>query len=855
VTIRKKLIFAFLLILFEFCVGAYFSTSVFENMLVKFIGQESALLAHEALDKVDRVIHSRIEEGRVLSKGMLLQEAVKESNLEFEKMGDAQAMEAVIDLRDKDWIATSEDELSPFMQDILSQPLSKQLSERIAFYQKQYGYNLIGEIFITNRYGANVAQTGKTSDYRQDDEAWWQAAKAEGVYISDVKYDESAHVQAIEICVRIDGVNEEFLGVIKIVLNVRQIADIFKELEDEKEIIGQSTQNITEFELITADYKYIYATEKHHQIGSKVEEAIIQNVPASVKAGRNYWFKEDDSSRQDRNLYAFARSNGFRDYKGLGWILVIEQKADEILAPVKKAQNIIILLLLIAGAFVILTGVIVYRMVTIPLMKLTQAAIKIGDGNLGIRIESESKDEIGTMARVFNDMVDKLKKSYTGLEEKVQERTAELQASQEYSRSIIETATDAFVGIDNKGVVIDWNHQAVMIFGWTRFEAIGRPLADTIIPVQYREAHKKGMERFLETGEGPVLNRRVELTALHRDGHEFPIELTIWAIQSNGDYRFNAFIHDITNRKASEKALQESEKRFKAIYEGSNDAVMLLTPEGFFDCNKRTLEMFGFETKEEFCRTHPSDVSPPFQANGLNSFSEAQQRIQTAFEKGFHQFEWLHRRKNGEVFSAEVLLSAFDFEGRHVLQATVRDISERKKTENQLRHLYQAVEQSPNSIVITDTAGNIEYVNSKFIQVTGYSKEELIGRSPRILKSGQTPPQEYEKLWKTISSGEEWRGTLCNRKKSGELYWESVAISPMKSERGEITHYLGIKEDITDQKKMADDLQVNFEDLKQFQQATIDRENKMIELKKEINELSRQTGRPLPYDLSFLEPE
>jgi PAS domain S-box-containing protein len=135
----------------------------------------------------------------------------------------------------------------------------------------------------------------------------------------------------------------------------------------------------------------------------------------------------------------------------------------------------------------------------------------------------------------------------------------------------------------------------------------------------------------------------------------------------------------------AEADLRESESRFKSIFEGSNDALMLLDEKGFFDCNPCTLEMFGFKDKEEFTRIHPADISPPNQPDGKESFPAAQERIKTAFEQGSNRFEWVHRKKNGEDFPAEVLLSAFSLNGKQVLQATVRDISKRKQAEESLR--------------------------------------------------------------------------------------------------------------------------------------------------------------------------
>jgi len=140
-----------------------------------------------------------------------------------------------------------------------------------------------------------------------------------------------------------------------------------------------------------------------------------------------------------------------------------------------------------------------------------------------------------------------------------------------------------------------------------------------------------------------------------------------------------------------------------------------------------------------------------------------------------------------------------DFHG-HVGVAI--DITDRKRAEEDLRLLSRAVEQSPASVVITDLSGNIEYTNPKFTEVTGYTCAEALGKNPRILKSGEKPAEEYRELWQTITSGEEWRGEFHNKRKNGELYWESASICPIRDATGRPAHYIAVKEDITERKRM-----------------------------------------------------
>ena len=131
---------------------------------------------------------------------------------------------------------------------------------------------------------------------------------------------------------------------------------------------------------------------------------------------------------------------------------------------------------------------------------------------------------------------------------------------------------------------------------------------------------------------------------------------------------------------------------------------------------------------------------------------------------------------------------------------------DRKQTEEKIRQLSQAVEQSPVTIVISNINGDIEYVNSKFVETTGYQLEEVIGKNPRVLKSGYTSPKEYQELWNTLAAGKEWHGEFHNKKKDGTLFWESATISPILNAEGKTTHYIAIKEDITHRKKVEKEL-------------------------------------------------
>ncbi|MDO9537143.1 MAG: PAS domain S-box protein, partial [Thermoplasmata archaeon] len=293
-----------------------------------------------------------------------------------------------------------------------------------------------------------------------------------------------------------------------------------------------------------------------------------------------------------------------------------------------------------------------------------------------------------------------------------------------------------------------------------------------------------------------------------------------------------------SGKTGKKKNITSSDERYKILFESSSDAIMLLDSNRFFDCNKATLEMFG-QTREEFIKLHPSEISPPTQPNGKDSRTEADEKIAVAFKKGTNKFEWMHMRKNGVVFPAHVWLTAFPLKGKKVLQATVRDITElkeaqseleshrlslvtligertdnfmkemadRKKAEIEVRRLIKAVETSFNAIALFDMDMNITYVNNSFCKLSGASMSQLVTMNAADFIPEESLIPLSDAVIRAIDGEEINQIDVKVKNAQGEEFWVAIAGSVLFAENGEPNGMLAIINDITERKNILEALQ------------------------------------------------
>ena len=257
-------------------------------------------------------------------------------------------------------------------------------------------------------------------------------------------------------------------------------------------------------------------------------------------------------------------------------------------------------------------------------------------------------------------------------------------------------------------------------------------------------------------------------------------------------------------RRSTEEALRTAEEQYRLLFENSPQPMWVVDRETlrYLAANDAAVEHYGY-SRDEFLSMHVGQLRP---AEDFAAVQRAIPNVNAGLEK--HGL-WRHLKKDGTLIHVDIATHTLTFKGRSAWLVLAYDVTDRLRAVETLRKLSRAVEQSPVSVVITDTHGAIEYVNPKFTRVTGYSSAEVLGLNPRILKSGELSPEVYREMWKTITAGGEWRGELHNRKKDGELFWEFASISPILDEEGKITHFIAIKEDITGRKLLETQLRAS----------------------------------------------
>ncbi|HYM49038.1 MAG TPA: PAS domain S-box protein [Candidatus Limnocylindrales bacterium] len=390
-----------------------------------------------------------------------------------------------------------------------------------------------------------------------------------------------------------------------------------------------------------------------------------------------------------------------------------------------------------------------------------------------------------------------------GTQEALQRQGADLMAARaaqgEYVRrlrSIFDSALDAVVTMDAQGRITDWNAMAERIFGWSRSEAVGRLVAETIMPERHVTAHRRGLELFLETGTAPALNQRLELEARHRDGHEFPIELSISATASGSGYVFSAFARDLTERRRDEEAV----RRLAAIVECSTDAIISTDLEGkLLSWNAAAERLYGY-TAEEVLGKSIALIDGPESADQTAVNIERVKQGLTV-----DQQDTVRRRKDGSLVDVSISMAPLtDGHGRIIaITGMTRDVSATKRAGRALRaseeRYRRIVETAFEGVWMIDAHAMTTFVNRQMADMLGYTVEEVIGRQVHdfLDADGRALFADTQQLrLEGVSAQHEVRYL----RKDGSYAWALVGVSPNFDATGTYVGALAMVTDITERR-------------------------------------------------------
>lgn len=386
-----------------------------------------------------------------------------------------------------------------------------------------------------------------------------------------------------------------------------------------------------------------------------------------------------------------------------------------------------------------------------------------------------------------------------------------LKKSESRFRELIELAVDGILIGSSEGTIIEANTYMVKLTGRTHENLIGINISELFKPNVLK--NKPLRYDLLKKGNTVISERDI----LRSDGEIIPIEMHT-KMMPDGTYQ--SIYRNITERKKAEETLRQSEEKYKSLVESTSDIIWETNHEGLYTYVSPQFESILGYTPDDTLGKSPYDFITNELLSEINASIDPPREITTPFYLLVNKF----KHRDGHLVYFETSgVPVYDQAGKLTgYRGMSRDISKRHLAEKELHKLSAVVQQSPNSIIITDLEGKMEYINPSACRISGYSYEELIGKSPSIFKSGETPKEDYTSLWANIKSGKEWKGVFSNKKKNGEYFYESAAILPIKDTEGVITHYLAIKEDISNRLKAEEALKESEERYRKLFEASPD---------------------------------
>lgn len=440
--ISQKLILSYVLIGLMIGGVGFVTINFTKDALIKLEGQESINVSNEIRATLLNELEYRMVESKELAHHKIVLDEIKKSNSFFDSQSDP---ELLIESRESQWRNNFSEEIN-FMFYISNNQASELLLQKLNFYKNEFDSEIFAEIFITNAYGVNVAQTGQTSDYIQNDETWWKESKQNSLHISDIDFDESSGVYSIDISQKITDSSGNFLGVTKAVLNTDEL---FQLLENSK----RTSHSNIEIYLVDEQNNILFTTSKNPFMKSELGNSNIDGYGLIENESR--FISISDSQTDD-----------FKDNLGLN--IIVEHNPKDIFTDIDSLIWIIGFILLLVTVTAIGAGLLIARSIGIPLKILSNSSDKLANGILDESVNVYSDDELGELGKKFEHMRLKLKLKNEDLKSELKIRAKRLS---DYKNAIDKHALVSIT--DKKGNIIYVNEKFCDVSKYNA-EEIGR---------------------------------------------------------------------------------------------------------------------------------------------------------------------------------------------------------------------------------------------------------------------------------------------------------------------------------------------------------------------------------------------
>ncbi|MDD5226691.1 MAG: PAS domain S-box protein, partial [Candidatus Omnitrophica bacterium] len=802
-----KLILSFLLISLLIWVVGFFAIKTFQKTREQTVAGYTHSVAAMLLAEIDQELHANFVRLTARSKGDTLQRTIQDSNKLFEKMADP---ENFINRMEQEWLAVPGDKVTPFIQQILDLPLSKSFRQEQTFYLKHYGYSVFPELFVTNQFGTLAAASNKTSDYRQNDEAWWTEAWGKGSFLGPIEFDQSSKTFSIAIATRVENDLQEPIGVFKGVLDLRDISDLLS--ESEKNLLFKGTR----LSLFDSTGRYVFPPSK---FGKEAEPFLKKYLSsAQILDGSDFTAMTDDSGHA--RFFVAKQSTGTGGYLKAGWTLIVSYDRHELFEPNRKVEGFVFLVSGIAMLLSLFVGLFLAISFSRPLEKLRRVADRFGMGDFSAKVGIESKDEFGAVARDFESMAESLKTKTTSIENldrEIEERKLLEKVSLENSQflqKLMDSMPNPVFYKDISGVYIGCNRAFEAFFGKSQKEIVGKKAEDIFLPEVAKIYQEKDVELFAIPG---IQVYEASVKDANGDFRDIVFHKATFTGPNGEVEGIIGVIMDVTLRKRAEEAREASQKFLSTAINSIPDIFYVFDAEGNLLLWNEAFEQVTGYSSEEVSRMRVVDF---FDEPGAIRMAEA---IRVAFEKGFNTTENNVRTKDGRkipvFFSGSI---AQDLTGRPVLCGIGKDITERKQAEEAIKA----------SVAELKEAQRVSHVGSWVLDLqtehTTFSDEmfRIYGMNPA---AAGPIFQECEKMMHP----EDWKKMMAAIKKSketGEDYELELRITRPDGEPRVILSRGHIQRDSNDKAVRLSGISRDITERKRAEEALIESEKRFIDV-------------------------